>query len=321
MENNFFSSPMVQTAIVLAAFVGIFSIVVLIAELLFKGDKRVKLRIDKMFGNHDEDEITQEDFDRLEGASAQLFTSLDSQQKKISLWEKFNSFLELSGFRKPQQKLTAIVAIAILFSAILYSIIYLFLKFDVDLVSAILFAISSLLLGGMVVMQLLKKKQQNEMQKMVNSLSDFMDLLVVCLESGISLDGALRRVTEELSTAHPALASEMRQVQREVELGTTLENAFYHLAHRTGLQVINTMACFIEQSRRYGTSISDALREHSDMIRDKREIRAESLAQEASMKILLPTLLLIFPATFVVLAGPAVMEVTQAFSEMERLNP
>jgi len=140
------------------------------------------------------------------------------------------------------------------------------------------------------------------------SLPDFLDLLVTCLESGLSLDAALRRVTSELRYAHPVLAVEMDRVQNEIDLGASADAALHSLAERTDLETIHTLGTFILQARRYGTSIADALRTHAEMLRTQREQRAEEKAQKAAVKILFPTLLFIFPAVFVVLAGPAAIQ-------------
>ncbi len=143
---------------------------------------------------------------------------------------------------------------------------------------------------------------------MTRSLSDFMDLLVVCIESGLSLEAAVKRVVSELELACPILAEELRQVDKELEFGVTLEDSMSHFANRSGLKAVKVLSSFIAQSRRYGMSICEALREHSALLRHQRELEAEDRAQKASVVILIPILLFIFPATFVVLAGPAVMD-------------
>lgn len=154
-------------------------------------------------------------------------------------------------------------------------------------------------------------RQQLQFQK---SLPDFLDLMIVCLEGGLSLQETIRRVTDELRIAHPALASELRIVQRDVELGATVDQALKRFAIRTDYEGVRTLSTFIREAQRFGTNITDALRGHADMLRSQREQRAEENAQKAAVKILLPTLLLIFPATFVVLVGPAVIQIHEAFA-------
>jgi tight adherence protein C len=146
------------------------------------------------------------------------------------------------------------------------------------------------------------------------SLPDFLDLMIVCLEGGLSLQETIRRVSDELRLAHPALASELGFVQRDIELGATVDQALKRFAMRTDYEAVRTLSTFIREAQRFGTNITDALRSHADMLRSQREQAAEESAQKASVKILIPTLLLIFPATFVVIVGPAVIQIHEAFA-------
>jgi tight adherence protein C len=146
------------------------------------------------------------------------------------------------------------------------------------------------------------------------ALPDFLDLMTVCLEGGLSLQETIRRVSDELRLVHPALASELGFVQRDIELGATVDQALKRFATRTDYEAVRTLSTFIREAQRFGTNITDALRSHADMLRSQREQVAEERAQKAAVKILLPTLLLIFPATFVVIVGPAVIQIHDAFA-------
>jgi tight adherence protein C len=146
------------------------------------------------------------------------------------------------------------------------------------------------------------------------SLPDFLDLMIVCLEGGLSLQETIRRVSDELQLAHPTLAAELGIVQRDVELGATIDQALKRFAQRTEYEGVRTLSTFIRESQRFGTNITEALRNHADMLRSQREQAAEEAAQKAAVKILLPTLLLIFPAIFVVLVGPALIQIQEAFA-------
>lgn len=151
-------------------------------------------------------------------------------------------------------------------------------------------------------------------QMLRRSLPDFLDLMIVCLEGGLSLQDTLRRVTHELQIVHPELADELAIVQRDVELGATIDQALRRFASRSGYDGVRTLSTFVRETQRFGTNLSEALRSHADLLRSQREQAAEEKAQKASVKILLPTLLLILPAVFVVLVGPAVIQIQQAFS-------
>lgn len=146
------------------------------------------------------------------------------------------------------------------------------------------------------------------------SLPDLLDLMVTCLDAGMSLDAVIQRVTEEIGFAHPVLSTELQRVQHEIELGTPVDRAMQNFAERTDSEIVRSLATVCHQSRKYGARISDSLRVHSDLLRDQREQYAEEAAQKASVKILFPTLLCLFPAIFVVLAGPAAIQISENFS-------
>lgn len=146
------------------------------------------------------------------------------------------------------------------------------------------------------------------------SLPDALDLLVTCVEGGLSLESALQRVTEELRTAHPVLAGEMSVVQKQIEFGATPDAALRNFAERTDLESLGSLSTLLEQTRRFGTSLADALRLQAETLRADREQRAEELAQKAAVKILFPTLLFIFPTIFVVLVGPAAIQLHEVFA-------
>jgi tight adherence protein C len=148
------------------------------------------------------------------------------------------------------------------------------------------------------------------------ALPDALDVLVICLEGGLSLPGSLRRVTEELRTAHPALATEMGIVEREIQLGRTAGEGLRQMAERTDLEEIRSLASVIIQADRFGASLTKSLRVHAETLRTKRQQRAEEMAQKASIKLLFPTILFIFPAVFVVILGPAAIHLIRIFAGM-----
>ncbi len=158
-----------------------------------------------------------------------------------------------------------------------------------------------------------KAKRQTSFRR---SLPDALDLLVICLEGGLSLPGSLKRVGTELRTAHPVLALELNIVQREIQLGSSPGEALQKMGIRTDLEEIRSLASVITQSERYGASLVKSLRVHAETLRLKRQQRAEEMAQKAAVKILLPTLLFIFPAIFVVILGPAVFQILEQLAQV-----
>jgi tight adherence protein C len=159
-----------------------------------------------------------------------------------------------------------------------------------------------------------KAKRQIEFRR---SLPDALDVLVICLEGGLSLPGAIRRVASELRTAHRSLASELNIVQREMRLGRPTGEALRRFADRADLEEVRSLASVIGQAERYGASLAKALRVHAESLRIKRLHQAEEMAQKAATKLLIPTVLFIFPGIFIVVLGPAVIQIVDLFSKLQ----
>jgi tight adherence protein C len=168
---------------------------------------------------------------------------------------------------------------------------------------------------GLLLPRLWLDRRKARRQAILNrSLPDLLDLMVTCVQSGMSMEAALQRVTNEIEVAHPVLAGEMAVVQRQIELGASPDVAIRNFADRSDLGSLFSLSTLLEQARRFGTSLTEALRTQAEMMRYHREQLAEELAQKAAVKILFPTLLFIFPAIFVVLVGPAAVQLAATFS-------
>lgn len=140
------------------------------------------------------------------------------------------------------------------------------------------------------------------------ALPDGLDLLVICVEAGLGLDQALMRVSEELRIAHPELSDELQLVNMEMRVGKTRLDALRELGRRTGLEDIKALVAMLIQTERFGTSVAQSLRVHSDDLRMKRRQRAEELAAKTTVKMVPPLVFFIFPALMVVILGPAIIQ-------------
>jgi len=158
----------------------------------------------------------------------------------------------------------------------------------------------------------LKADRQKRIRR---GLPDALDVIVVCLEGGVSLSGSFSRVASELSDAHPLLALELRIVEREVQMGRSTGEAMRNFSNRFDLEELRSMAAVIIQTERFGTSVSKAFTVYATSLRLKRQQYAEELAHKAVVKIIFPTVLFIFPAIFVVILGPAAIKIYDAFSK------
>jgi tight adherence protein C len=145
------------------------------------------------------------------------------------------------------------------------------------------------------------------------ALPDMLDMLVLCVEGGLSLNGSVQRVTDELHAVHPLLAAEMDIVQRSTQLGISLGQALRDFADRCGLSEVRDLAVVYLQAERFGASVTTALRAHAEGVRLAHHQKAKERAQKAAVKILFPTLLFIFPAIFMVVLGPAAFQMAALF--------
>lgn len=144
-------------------------------------------------------------------------------------------------------------------------------------------------------------------------LPDILDLLVVSVESGLALDTALKRVGEEMQEVHPDVSEEFRIATTESQMGIPRSEALDNMARRVQLDELKTLVSVITQAEKFGTSVAKALRNQGDAIRTKRRQQAEEKAQQTAVKLMIPLVLFIFPAMFVVLGGPAVIRMSSVF--------
>ena len=157
------------------------------------------------------------------------------------------------------------------------------------------------------------RKRQHELQK---ALPDTLDMLVVCVEAGLGLNQAIVRVSDEVEHISGAMSEELQIVNLEIRAGTPREEALRHLGDRTGLKDIQGLVAMLIQTDRFGTSIAQALRVHSDDLRLKRRQRAEEAAAKTTIKLVIPLAIFVFPAMFVVILGPAVISIMATFSTL-----
>lgn len=160
----------------------------------------------------------------------------------------------------------------------------------------------------------LRRLEARRQDKIRRSLPDCLDLLVVCVEAGISLDAAILRVARDLTYVHPELAGELLVVSRKTNAGMTREEALRGLWDRTGVEEVRTLVASLVQSEKWGSSSSRVLRTSAETLRRKRRHLAEKKAATAPLKMVVPMALFIFPALFVVVLGPAVIQIIAGFS-------
>lgn len=148
-------------------------------------------------------------------------------------------------------------------------------------------------------------------EQLRDAFPDALDLMVVCVEAGLGLDAAISRVSSEIRFAHRELAEEFHLVSLELRTGLSRAEALKNLSRRIDLEEVSSLVALLIQTDKFGTSIGQALRVHSDSMRVNRQLRAEELAAKIPVKILFPLVCFIFPSVFVVIIGPAVIKIAR----------
>jgi tight adherence protein C len=145
-------------------------------------------------------------------------------------------------------------------------------------------------------------------------LPDLLDLMVVCLEAGLSIDQATIRSTDEMRSSHPEISQELSLVMLEVRAGQSRLAAWRHLTDRTRVDAVRMLVTILVQADQFGTGISRTLRTHSDTMRTQRKRRAEEMAAKTSVKLIFPLAMLILPSFFVVVVGPAAIRIIEVMN-------
>ncbi|MDR3754466.1 MAG: type II secretion system F family protein [Terracidiphilus sp.] len=162
----------------------------------------------------------------------------------------------------------------------------------------------------------LGKKIKKRQKKINRGLPDVLDLLVICMEAGLSLDQATARTAQELTQSLPELCDELNIVVLEQHAGRGRADAWKHMAERTAVESVRNLVSMLVQTEQFGTSIAKVLRVHSDSLRVQRVQMIEELASKTSVKLVFPLVLFIFPALFLVTLGPAAILMVESFSKL-----
>jgi tight adherence protein C len=165
-------------------------------------------------------------------------------------------------------------------------------------------------------------KRQEELRY---GLPDALDLMTICVEAGLGLDQAVLKVSEELKDTHPDIADEFGLVTLEMQAGKARSESLRNLAERTGESELRKLVAILVQTDRFGTSMGESLRTHSDYMRVRRRQEAEERANKVGVKLVFPIFFCILPAMLVIVAGPGLLQIVKhlfpmmrQFSEMNR---
>lgn len=181
--------------------------------------------------------------------------------------------------------------------------------------SAMLWILVAFIGGFMLPRYVLTKMVKGRQQRVRWGLADALDLMVVSIEAGLGLNAAIVRVGEEMRGVHRDISIEFELTNLEIRVGRERDEALCNLAERTGVEDLRSLVAMLIQADRFGTSIARAVRVYADSLRTKRRQRAEQAAQKAAVKLLFPLAFFLFPTLFIVILGPAAINLIDTFGK------
>lgn len=220
-----------------------------------------------------------------------------------------------AGFRKDSAPVTFLASKSVLAGVLLVSALVFSLGSGYEMTKVFGITVFAAGAGFMLPDLWLTLARRSRGEKLNHGLPDCLDLLVISVEAGLGLDAAIQRVAGEMGNVHAEIAEEFTLTNREVQMGIARAEALGNFATRTGVPEIRSLCAILIQAEKFGTSIATALRIHADTLRIRRRQRAEERAAKTAVKLTLPLILFIFPAIFVVLAGPAMLKLWEVFTD------
>jgi tight adherence protein C len=249
--------------------------------------------------------------ERIQQALDPLSKALPVSPSNVS---ETRSWLIQAGYREARH-LSFFLGLRVLFAGLGFAAVVVATGFDSPL---LLIGVTAF---GFFIPRFILKRLLKERQRRIRlALADALDLTVICVEAGLSLDQAMLRVGEDLRPAHPELSAEFHLFNLEVRAGKPRMEALKNLAARTGVDDLNSLVATLIQTDRFGTSIAQALRVHSDSLRTERRQRAEEQAAKTTVKMIIPLVLFVLPSLIFVTIGPAVIQLLRVFLPMSGIR-
>jgi len=292
-------------------FIAFFLIFFVGLYLISERKNPVKLRLKDLRGKKEGEAAAEKTVLSLKGA-VDILGIGSEQTKGAKLW------LAQAGYRRPTS--VSNYYGARLFGAMFLGILGLLLGlfFHLKPPQIFLATLIGILVGVFIPKIWVASKIIRRRDEIRRSVANVLDLMVVCVEAGLSLNAAIQKIAEETAHSHKSLSEELNLVNQEILIGKTRADAFRNLARRTGVEEIRSLAVMLIQADKLGTSIANSLRVLADSLRVKRRQRAEESAHKTSVKLVFPLVLLIFPELLVILLGPAAIILVKAFAQMGR---
>lgn len=240
-----------------------------------------------------------------------MFSNLGGAMEPQSELEKNSLRIKLAnaGFRSEQAaRVYSGIRVVCLVAFLLPALFFFILK-DGFTLKSMEYTIGLAGLGFYLPQMVLWHLRTTRQKEIFLTLPDALDLLVVCVESGLGLDAALRKVTEEMKGHAKTICEEFQLANLQLQMGRPRREVLHDLGVRTGVDDVRSLAAILIQADRFGSSIAQALRVQSDSMRTRRRQLAEEKAAKTAVQLIFPLVLFIFPAIFVVLVGPAAIQI------------
>ncbi len=283
-----------------------------LAAVLIKGDPGLQRRLRQLSGQAPS-EPGKSLGERLRRAAFKLLNHLAKPAKPRQSWQESDLRAKLlqAGFHNPGAVNTFLgIKVAVLIIAPLLVLLSP-LPGRLGHLQLILALVGSATLGFFLPQLILERRIRARRKAITRELPDVLDLLVISVEAGLGLDQAIRRVAQEVALSCPVLGTELNLVSLELRAGIPRQMALRNLAQRCGVEEMGGLVTMLIQADRFGVSVGRSLRVHSDTVRTKRRQQMEEAAAKIPLKLLFPVLFMIFPAIMVVMAGPAIIRVSQ----------
>jgi len=225
--------------------------------------------------------------------------------------------LAYAGYRAPNA-MQIFYSIKAILTVSLPSIVYIssYWMPEINMTTFMLLMVGSATAGMFLPNFVLDKQVTKRIKKLQDGFPDALDLLVVCVESGLGLTQALKRVADEIIVSHAELGLELSLVNAEVGAGVDQVTALKNFSERTGLDDVRGLVSLLIQTLKFGTGVADSLRVYAFEFRDKRMQRAEERAAQIGTKLIFPLILFMFPGFFVVALGPAIIRLMSVFDQI-----
>lgn len=296
-------------------FVAVGALAFAVIMLIAKGSDQTQARLSKLVGMRDETDMAAKPklLEREQGGFAAWISrpmhrmvALDDR----SLRNRLRLRLVRAGYRSDLAVFN-FLAVKILLPVLLvglYLVSRMFYRFTPGMILVfILIAALGYFLPNLWIWLMYKARQE----RIFKGLPDALDLMVVCVESGLGLDMTFKRVGEEIQPICKDLSDEFNLTNLEVRAGSSRDEAFKNMALRTNVPEVHNLMTVLTQTSRFGTSLATALRVHADAMRIKRRQIAEETAAKSTVKLVFPLVLFIFPAIFVILIGPGAIRIVK----------